>query len=534
MDNSLYSNDSDLMKTAFHFLALMLLLLANTIISCSDNNEQETLNRIETIIETSPDSAMSLLSSIDKQNLSGDRQRAQYALLMSMTLDKNYIDTTTFDVLQPAIDYYLEKGSPNDRIRTYYYQGRIFQNQGNRENAMNSFIKALESAQNCTDSLLIARTLVAVGLLYYDFFDIDSFVSYSLQAADIYNSLSLQNQELDCLFNALNGSIILSNQSLGDSIMNEVEHFSSLDSISINSLNRLKLSYALKFGAISDVKKLIHEQEANLSSQNDVLNLALAYNKIGNNTKAIQLLDFVNNSGVPYDTIRHLSISVSSFEGLGKYNEALSSYKLFSHKQDSINLLKFEKTSRSIEEKHRIEFQAQNDARFKSRIIGWCISGIIILSLAFGILYLVNRNNKSKKQLTEIEIAHLKSKQEKLVLEKNQLALENRNLQLENDKKTLEAENLAHRVEALENESDSLKALIKDKEELPVEVQREIKVRIEMLNSLLASYITNNEQYGKPYDVWIKELTDNKEEFMNSNRLAFQVSHSRFIQYFGS
>lgn len=96
----------------------------------------------------------------------------------------------------------------------------------------------------------------------------------------------------------------------------------------------------------------------------------------------------------------------------------------------------------------------------------------------------------------------------------------------------MEAENLTHRVDALENESDSLKALIGDKEELPIEVQREIKVRIEMLNSLLASYITNNEQYEKPYDVWIKELTDNKDEFMNSNRLAFQVSHPRFIQYF--
>lgn len=112
------------------------------------------------------------------------------------------------------------------------------------------------------------------------------------------------------------------------------------------------------------------------------------------------------------------------------------------------------------------------------------------------------------------------------------MALENKNLQLEKDKKTLEAENLAHRVEALENESDSLKSLIASKVELPIEVQKEIKIRIEMLNSLLASYITDNEQYEKPYDVWIKELTANKDEFMNSNRLAFQVSHPHFIQYF--
>lgn len=126
------------MKTAFHSLVLMLLMLACTVISCSDNKNQYTLNCVESLIETSPDSAMTLLSSIDKQSLSGDKQKAQYALLMSMALDKNYIDTTTFDVLQPAIDYYLNYGSDNDKLRTHYYQGVILQNQGNRDDALHT------------------------------------------------------------------------------------------------------------------------------------------------------------------------------------------------------------------------------------------------------------------------------------------------------------------------------------------------------------------------------------------------------------
>ena len=53
------------MKTAFHSLVLMLLMLACTVISCSDNKNQYTLNCVESLIETSPDSAMTLLSSID-------------------------------------------------------------------------------------------------------------------------------------------------------------------------------------------------------------------------------------------------------------------------------------------------------------------------------------------------------------------------------------------------------------------------------------------------------------------------------------
>jgi hypothetical protein len=297
-------------------------------------------------------------------------------------------------------------------------------------------------------------------------------------------------------------------------------------------VNRQKLSFALKFGTENEIKDLIHIQESNLSSQNDVLNLALAYNKIGDNDRTKQLLDYVSSSNQAYDTIRFLSISIPVLEGIGNYEGALSLYKTFSHKQDSINLLKFEQKAQTVEEKHQIELKAQEDARHKSRIIWGCIGGIAILSMGIVILLLLVRSNNIKKELALEKVKSKDAENAKLKSEKQNLVLENKNLQLERDKKTLEAENLANKVEALENESDSLKALIGNKEELPIEVQKEIKVRIEMLNSLLASYITNNDQYEKPYDVWIKELTDNKDEFMNSNRLAFQVSHPRFIEYF--
>lgn len=53
-----------------------------------------------------------------------------------------------------------------------------------------------------------------------------------------------------------------------------------------------------------------------------------------------------------------------------------------------------------------------------------------------------------------------------------------------------------------------------------------------MLNTLLAGYITDNNKYEQPYDSWVKELTENTQAFMNSNRLAFQASHPNFIKYF--
>ena len=69
-------------------------------------------------METHPDSALALLKTIDQSSIIGKESKAKYSLLMSMALDKNYIDTTTFDIIQPAIDYYLSKGNADEKLRT--------------------------------------------------------------------------------------------------------------------------------------------------------------------------------------------------------------------------------------------------------------------------------------------------------------------------------------------------------------------------------------------------------------------------------
>ena len=548
------------MKQTSHILMLMLLLLACCITSCSNHRQQEALNRAESLMEAHPESALTILEGIEKSELGSKEEQARYALLISMALDKNYIDTTSFDVIQPAIDYYLKSGNPTEKLRTYYYQGRIFQNKKDRDNALNSFIKGIDVSSDSDDSLSIARTLVAQGGLYNEFYDFDSYTDCHLKAAKIYHDLALSWNEFDCLLNALNGAIALGNKNRGDSLLSICNKFRNLDNAQKLALAKHQLSYALKFGDNQSIRTLIASEEDNSNfDPNGLLNLALAYNKVGKSAKAKQLLDYVNN-GLEYDTLKYLAILVPVLENMGDYKNAFTVYTEFSHKMDSINTFRFDQKSKSVDERHQIELKAEQDARENAKIIWSCIAGIIFLILVVVILFLLFRSNKAQKDLaierakiTELENKQLKSDNERAIqdakikeLENERLKsekdkaiqdakikeLENENLKSERDKKALEAENLAHRVEILENESASLKELMDSQEGLPSEVQEAIKVRIEMLNALMAGYITNNDQYEKPYESWIKELTDNTEEFMNSNRLAFQVSHPRFIQYF--
>ena len=98
--------------------------------------------QVESFIVQRPDSALAVLERIDTEELASKEEKAKHALLLSMAFDKNVIDRTDFEVLQPAIDYYKDNGSATDRLRTCYYQGRIYENQGNLAQAMTCFCEA--------------------------------------------------------------------------------------------------------------------------------------------------------------------------------------------------------------------------------------------------------------------------------------------------------------------------------------------------------------------------------------------------------
>ncbi len=537
-------------------IPIILLYIFVTLSSCDtdDNSVNNFIDAAESLMETRPDSALSILNYIDISALSKKRQKARYALLKSMALDKNYVDTTNFDVLQPAIDYYLKNGSPDEKLRTYYYQGRIYLNKNERDNALHSFIKGIDNAYGSHDSLTIARTCVAQGLLYKTFYDFESYSYNYLKAAHIYKKMSLKDYEFDCLMNALGGMIVLGKKEQADSIINIINRFNSLEDSERQRIQRYMLSYIIQFGSTNDLATFINGNKEKVNYDvTGFLNLALTYNKLGDNVSAIQIFNYLDENKIGYDTLKYLSIKYRVLEDLNKYDEALSTYKDFTQRLESINSNKFEQKSQSIEEKHQLELQAERAARKNIQILYGCIGGILLLLLSLMIMVLLLRSNKAKKNLaiqiaktTKLENEQLKSEKDlaaqkarnaelenvNLKSEWERLTLENANLQLERDNKALEAENLAHRVEILEGESESLKALLDTPEEIPLEVQQAIKTRIEMLNSLLAGYITDNSKYEEPYDIWVKQLTENTKEFMNTNRLAFQASHPRFIRYF--
>ena len=161
-------------------LILVVCIAASIAVACSSPETEDRLIKAEALMEQQPDSSLSVLKGIDRAKLGSDKERARYALLMSQALDKNYIDTTTFDVLQPAIDYYLDKGTADEKLKTCYYQGRIYQNQGNLDDAMRCFINGREYRSEAADTLAIANLLVAQATILYQTYKFNDFIRDNL------------------------------------------------------------------------------------------------------------------------------------------------------------------------------------------------------------------------------------------------------------------------------------------------------------------------------------------------------------------
>lgn len=509
-------------KFQYLIISLMTIVL---LVACDRNNLiYEQMDVAEDFLNTKPDSALIILENIPVTNRNGKEISARYALLKSMALDKNYIDTTTFDVLQPAIDYYIKNGSPDEKLQTYYYQGRIYQNQGDDDSAMSSFMNGCDLKQVVTDSLLLAHTLVAQGTLYLKQYKINEFVQNNIEAARLYGAIGKDIFEIKSYTNALDGYVMLNNQSQADSLLSiciplvqknpdgEVYFFTSL------------LTYTIKFSSTDDLKAFLDKYQDLELSNDETLNFAQGYSKIGEYDKALNFLSRINLGTSDLDSLKYASIKIEILEKQGNYEQALNLYKDYSAMLERYQSKLLSQDLLFSDKKHQLEIENIRNIQNRDRIIWAVLCGIFALTILVGWLYYLAYRSKTKRILAEKENANLK-------LEQDNLRKEKEKVELERDKKVLETENLKLEIARLESERDNLKELQSELSELARPIQDVIKIRLDMLNGLLAKEISNNESYAEPYNKWIETVHNDKKKFMDSTRLAFAASHPQFMEY---
>lgn len=477
------------------------------------------LSAADSLMESRPDSALAILRSVDPSALPSGEESARYALLMSMALDKNYVDTTTFDILQPAIDYYLRKGTPDERLRTLYYQGRIYQNRRENDKALSALTQAVETSGNYKDSLFMAHALYTRANIYNSGHDNKNALESYLSSGNIYHSLDRKDFEFDCLLNALNSSVLLKDKSQADSIMEICMKFRPMEDDMYRRLQGYRLSYFVNMRDTADLRDFLTCEIGNIGyDMDDIVMLANAYNSLGEHQKALQLLDYVERSGEKYDRMKHLGTAVFVNRDLGDYRAAFNNYWNFNHVTESILVSQFEQKTALVRNQYEAEKHAYNYKKQKTLILWKSLFFAALLLLIIFILGWIAYKNRTGRELATQHAKTIEMKNEKLKAEKQ--------------KKELEAKLLEHRIHDLEDDIANLKRILQTPDNIPHDMQAVIRNRLEMLNEIMARYIASNDGTAEELlDKKLKELTEDTEQFMKTNRLSFQASHPQFIKF---
>lgn len=483
------------MKKSLPLIILWLILCC----ACSPRSPYwSSITEVDSYIEERPDSALWVLEQIDASQLINKEEKAKYALLYSMALDKNMIDKTDLSILQPAIDYYNSKGSATDKLRTLYYQGRIYQNQGNNAQAMECFVNALTVGQDAEDMLTKARTFFAQSKIYYSLYEWDNFIEANKNAAEIFEEAGRLNSYLNCQIGIINGYILKNDSANALSYIEECKrHQNSMNISCLTDFFSNHVTYQINHGSTQAIEETLEDYLRSVPPDKiKWLTIANAYINIEKYDEASYALSQYTPHPDPDSQLKYMALVAKTLEKQGQHPEALIAWHQYNRSSDSAIYAVVRQDTKFIEERHQLEIQALTEREAKNRII--LITAAIVIVLLLTILWIKSRLkiNKMRRVLAEQEIEKYKA---------NYLQIK--------------------------DERDYLSSLLAHNNEIPQDVKAAIIKRLDLLNKLFMSYITNNTNIDRNLNTEIENILANKNSFMESTKLVFAGSHPNFIKF---
>lgn len=106
------------------------IMCAMAAVGCTSRIAERQLTQAESLMDQSPDSALTLLNAIDSRPLKGEL-RARHALLLSQAYDKNYIDVADDSLINIAFDYYRNTDDDRRLMQAAYYKSVVIHNAKN-------------------------------------------------------------------------------------------------------------------------------------------------------------------------------------------------------------------------------------------------------------------------------------------------------------------------------------------------------------------------------------------------------------------
>lgn len=497
----------------FMFRALAAVCAAAVVLlSCSkaDLETERTLEDVASFIEERPDSALTILDTMDSFSLTTSALKARHSLLLAMARDKNYIDDTTDSIIAPAVSWYRRHGSADEKLLMNYYRGRIAMNVGDYETAMRWFADGSRFSEKARNKVWSGRLCNAKFQVYQHLFDSSSAIDAALRSADYYAAAG----ELSRYYDAINNVACVYEQLLDTA---NALHYLGILRDNWDELDESQHScyYAGMLSISSDKKPVLEQYLCDVNDEQVIywVIVAKSYFEIGNYEQASRALKMAEKYGGTQG-LDYKWVNALVQEATGEYRSAAKSYREFIGANGNNNIDIFESDTKFVEE--RI---ATNRTINHQLYIILIIVLSLMVSFLFGILLWV-RHSSLKKIHKMSEKAH---KAETELLEKENRRLEEERIRAVREKEEYERmyNEAVSRIELLER--------IKKEPRLGKGVRDVVDKYLSVLNKFIAAHVSKT--FDKDAKAELAALMGEQKDFLKSIGLAFSLSHPNFIGY---
>ena len=306
-----------------------------------------------------------------------------------------------------------------DKLRTLYHKGKVYYNNGQYAQALACFSKAIEEGEASDDIITKAKSYVAQGTIYGALTRWDEANNAMLIAAEYFHDMDSIDGYVCCLLDVFKGYT----QS-GDK-ENAVKYLelcnSYINSISNQTLSKYYSCYLNYLIEIEDFRKVadtIKEYLSNVSEGNiDYVSLAYAYISIGDMEKVAESISKNKSDEGVENILNQYAIVGGMNEYVHEGRDMLESCKRYYLHRDSVINSLYEQDLKYIEQKHSKELQnAMDDVKSKTKTVIF-VSCIIALFITLYVLKIV----RAKNELLEREKVHFEKMYNDMLSERDTL-----------------------------------------------------------------------------------------------------------------
>lgn len=503
------------MKKCRFLLTYALILLS--LISCENHKYRETLDIIESYIQDYPDSALMELERLDSQELNTAALRGKFSLLYAMALDKNFIDTTDVQVIQPAVDYYCRRGGIADyKLKTLFYQGVILYNKGEFDNAIVSFSQA-EDMVSLTSDLLFGGLLYSrISDTYNKVHNAEDEYKYICLAEEAFNKAGTKRY----YYSTLNrkGQALMNLQRYNDAekvYLDLLRDSSTPESIICSTKEDYALLLLSKSNRDSESALLLFQEvlskRGNLRNLNLWASYAFSLSACGHKKESEEIFAQLYSTADVDSSIIDIWKS-AAFENEGRFRDAFSLLQSSLTYQDSLlNISLSQATARAQRDYLALKSsQIQlEDKNYQLKLY----TIIVILAIILLVLYFVYHSRNEKLNRERVEMADI-AETMRIRLKESE------------EGRFLEKLNLEDAVSSRETEIRTLQDKINEREKVLTQLRSEYahmyKSQFKYLGNLCETFLLANEKKDS------QRIVYEKVQEMIKNISSDQIGQRRF------